>query len=245
MQDPYRVLGVARTASQKEIKSAYRKLARAYHPDVSLRPEANREFAAITEAYRILGDANLRSRYDRGETLREDFILWRARHMASEARINKLVEEEINRYRQEVRSRGQTVAVITTLFISTFIFSVMQPVLILGLYGYCVLTLLSLCGVAYMVNSLRTSLDIYTYRPQIPSITNIYELPDKPFSRPAAIAFLVLGYTVSLALGSFLGKLVEDSYWMIFERGSIIGIFLFPPIAVLIIGSMRQINDRI
>src|SRR5215475_10806358 len=121
MEDPYRVLGVSRTASNKEIKSAYRKLARTRHPDVSLRPKANQEFALITEAYRILSDQNLRSRYDRGETIKDDFIQWRARQAARQARVNRMVNEILERDRQEIRARAQAVVVVTTLFLSTFI----------------------------------------------------------------------------------------------------------------------------
>lgn len=68
MRDPYAVLGVARNATQKEIKSAYRKLAKSYHPDQNRTdPDAERKFAEITQAYEILGDEKKRGAFDRGE----------------------------------------------------------------------------------------------------------------------------------------------------------------------------------
>ncbi|MBK8190120.1 MAG: DnaJ domain-containing protein [Vampirovibrionales bacterium] len=61
-KDYYKILGVPRTASEKEIKSAYRKLARQYHPDVN--PDAEEKFKDINEAYEALGDAGKRKLYD-------------------------------------------------------------------------------------------------------------------------------------------------------------------------------------
>ena len=63
-KDYYAALGVGRTASEKEIKSAYRKLARQYHPDVNKDPKATDRFKAINEAYEVLSDATKRSKYD-------------------------------------------------------------------------------------------------------------------------------------------------------------------------------------
>ena len=63
-KDYYKILGVAKDASQEEIKRAYRKLARKYHPDVSKDPEAESRFKEIGEAYEVLKDAEKRSAYD-------------------------------------------------------------------------------------------------------------------------------------------------------------------------------------
>jgi DnaJ-class molecular chaperone len=68
MRDPYEVLGVAKTASAKEIKSAYRKLAKTYHPDQNPNdPRAKERFNAATQAYEIVGDEKKRASFDRGE----------------------------------------------------------------------------------------------------------------------------------------------------------------------------------
>lgn len=68
MRDPYDVLGIARTASAKDIKSAYRKLAKKHHPDQNQEDaKAQDRFAALNQAYEILGDDERRAAFDRGE----------------------------------------------------------------------------------------------------------------------------------------------------------------------------------
>ena len=68
MRDPYEVLGVAKNASAKEIKSAFRKLAKKHHPDQNPDdPKAKDRFAAANQAYEILGDEKTRAAFDRGE----------------------------------------------------------------------------------------------------------------------------------------------------------------------------------
>ena len=63
-KDYYEILGVKRDADASTIKSAYRKLARKYHPDVNKTKEAEEKFKDINEAYEVLSDANKRQRYD-------------------------------------------------------------------------------------------------------------------------------------------------------------------------------------
>jgi DnaJ-class molecular chaperone len=67
MRDPYEVLGVAKTASQAEIKSAFRKLAKKFHPDQSKDPKAKERFAEVNSAYEVVGDKDKRAQFDRGE----------------------------------------------------------------------------------------------------------------------------------------------------------------------------------
>ena len=64
-RDYYEVLGVPRDASEEDIRRAYRKLARKYHPDVNKEPGAEDRFKEISEAYEVLRDPEKRERYDR------------------------------------------------------------------------------------------------------------------------------------------------------------------------------------
>ncbi|AMV15084.1 TPA: DnaJ domain-containing protein [Legionella pneumophila subsp. pneumophila] len=63
-KDYYKIMGVSQDASEKDIKMAYRKLARKYHPDISKEPDAEEQFKEMAEAYEVLKDPKKRSEYD-------------------------------------------------------------------------------------------------------------------------------------------------------------------------------------
>ena len=68
MADPYSTLGVTKSASEAEIKSAYRKLAKELHPDKNKdNPKASEKFSDVTKAYDLLSDKTKRAQYERGE----------------------------------------------------------------------------------------------------------------------------------------------------------------------------------
>ena len=68
MRDPYEVLGVSKGASPEDIKKAYRKLAKKFHPDSNAKdPKAATKFSEINGAYEIVGDETKRKQFDRGE----------------------------------------------------------------------------------------------------------------------------------------------------------------------------------
>ncbi len=86
MRDPYETLGLSRSATQGEVKSAFRNLARQYHPDTSPNtPNAREKFTAIRDAYSILGDATARATYDaHGHVNTPIFTAGFSQHIVSE-----------------------------------------------------------------------------------------------------------------------------------------------------------------
>jgi DnaJ homolog subfamily C member 3 len=71
-KDYYKVLGVAHDADERQIKSAYRKLSKQYHPDKAIKlgvtkQDAEKKMASINEAYEVLSNSELRARFDRGD----------------------------------------------------------------------------------------------------------------------------------------------------------------------------------
>ncbi len=68
MRDPYQVLGVSKSASEADIKRAFRKLAKQYHPDQNANDKsAQQKFSEVNQAYEIVGDKTKRAQFDRGE----------------------------------------------------------------------------------------------------------------------------------------------------------------------------------
>ncbi len=138
MIDYYRILGVKATASQAEIKSAYRKLALKYHPDVNHDSEsAAEQFALLSKAYTILNDAQERAYYDdqlNTQKNRRYSILdsnnphaKRARNLAIQAKWDRLVDEVLERDRLENRERQRAVFTTVSLFLSTFFLALIRP----------------------------------------------------------------------------------------------------------------------
>ena len=70
-KDYYTILGVPPEADDKEIKAAYRKLARKYHPDVNADADAESKFKEVAEAYKVLKDAEKRAEYDQLRQFRD------------------------------------------------------------------------------------------------------------------------------------------------------------------------------
>jgi len=238
--DYYKVLGVKTNASQAEIKSAYRKLARKSHPDLNPNSEAGRQFALLSKAYHTLIDPQERAYYD--EKLREQknrsySILdsnnphaKRARNLAVQAKWDRLVDEVLERDRLENRERQRAVFTTVSLFLSTFFLAMMRPQLwqVFSTWGKVIVLTLFVMGVWHLANRLREYLAHYTYRPDLiqGSIMRGPSLPEQPFTRFSAYTFLLVGYGLSVGIGLYIGWHTQDFFndiaTMFRDRASIV-----------------------
>jgi hypothetical protein len=269
----YQVLGVKRSASAAEIKSAYRRLAREHHPDVNRDSDkAARDFALLSLAYHTLIDPQERAFHDQqldkgtqtGSILHsENPHAQRAREM--QARWDRVVNQILENDRRENVARQRAVFTTVSLFLSTFFVAMIKPPLwqSFGIVGRAILVTLFMTGVWHLARRMREYFRHYTYRPDEIhySITEEERPAPKPFSRFSASAFLVGGYVVSLGIGLLIGWHSQDFFSdlaLLFRHhvpsvgGSsstalllIYDLLFYPPIAVLIVDTLHAVASRI
>ncbi|HWS89928.1 MAG TPA: DnaJ domain-containing protein [Pyrinomonadaceae bacterium] len=265
----YDILKVKRTASPAEIKSAYRKLARKYHPDVNGGTErAAREFARISRAYHTLIDPQERAYHDSQLRRAEsgDFVggsvfhtdnqhAQRLRRIAIQRRFDRRVDQIIEADRRENFALQKAVFTTVALFLSTFFVAWFKPLFWnnLQLFGRATIITLSFVGLWHLAVRLKAVFEHYTYDPKSihDSITGDGEgYPDKPFTRFAASTFLILGPLVSTAVGHFFRAQTQHMFIFsdmpkTFGQHFTYDLLFYPPIAVLIVDTMHSMASRI
>lgn len=227
MIDYYRILGIKATASQAEIKSAYRKLARKHHPDVNRdSTSAAEQFSLISKAYTILNDPQERAYYDgqlntqrtRGYSILDSNNphAQRARNLAIQAKWDRLVDEVLERDRLENRERQRAVFTTVSLFVSTFFLALIRPQFwsIFNPFGRAIVLALFVLGIWHLTTRLREYFAHYTYIPKTIQDTIIreYETPEQPFTRLSAYTFLLVGYALSAGIGLYIGWHTQDFF---------------------------------
>jgi len=250
MTDLYGILGLTPRATSIQIKSAYRRLARKYHPDVSASPDASARFVLINRAYQILSDPHRRAAYDNGQyndSQRTFYASRQAEVVAMQRHFDRIVDEWLARDRQEAAARSHAVLIVVPLFLSAFYVMVSKPTMIeeSRLIGRVLILALALYGLIYLVKNLSIVLSRYTYHipEHLTSVFREQQTPeDKSISRKAGLFFLVCGYLVSIGLGYVVSKFVPGRYGAAISISTLFGALIYPPIAVLIIGSIRRIG---
>ena len=262
MVDYYRILKISPKATEQEIKSAYRRLARKLHPDTNNGSENNsREFAKIAKAYQILSSVEDRARYDKqrlqadGKT---DSVMFsdnpharRLRRMAVQKRMDAIVDRMIERERRETLALQQTVFPVVALFLSTLFVGMLKPQIWTHstLLGKSILITLFIAGTWHLIKRMRTSFERYTYTAAPLHDSVLRETDDeKPFSLTAAIMFLLCGIAASLGIGLALGNYLE---WIIANMmGNFFGatlqfeLIFYPPIAVMTVDAVHAFANK-
>src|SRR3981081_2092041 len=227
MTDYYHVLVVKRSATATEIKPPYRKLARKRHPDVNRGSEkAAREFALLSLAYHTLIDPQERAfhdqQLDQAPTafpflgLDKNPHAKRAGNIAAQARWDRVVNQILENDRRENLERQRAVFTTVSLFLSTFFLAMIKPHLweIFSFAGRSIVVTLFMIGIWHLFSRLRESFEHYTYTPKPiqHSLMHGEELPEQPFSRSSAYAFLILGYAASIGIGLFISWHTQDFF---------------------------------
>jgi hypothetical protein len=269
VDDYYKILGIKRTATAAEIKSAYRKLARKRHPDVNGgSTQSAQQFAKLALAYRTLSDPQERAYYDAqqrtgmriGVTSSSSVLYSNNPHaqrmrrvMVAQRRLDRAVDSWIEEGRRETFALQQAVFPTVTLFLSTFFVIMLKPKFWegLGWAGRGILITLFLIGVWHLTSRLRLSLERYTYRPKSihTSLMEDEEKPDKPFTRLTAYSFLVIAFIASVVIGYIMGEhmhyVILDNMPFFFSHDVKADLLFYPPIAVLIVDTMHSVASKI
>lgn len=262
MIDYYRILRVSPKASASEIKSAYRQLARRFHPDVNGDSEtASQDFAKVAKAYSILSDPAERARYDTQRLRAEgagDSVIFsdnpharRLRRMAIQRRMDAIVDRIIEDQRRETMALQQTVFPIVALFISTFFVAMLKPQFWAQstLLGKSILLTLFAIGLWHTFDRLRLGMSRYTYS-AVHFHNSLFrdDADEKPFSSVTAVLFLVFGTTASLIIGWAVGMYME---WIIMNMMANIysptlqaELIFYPPIAVLLVDAIHFVANK-
>lgn len=268
MANYYEVLKVSQKASNAEIKSAYRRLARKHHPDVNGGAGEERaalEFAQIAKAYEILGNPQTRADYDK-KILRQQFSrsggasvldsenphAKRWRQMAYDRRYNEIIDRMIADERRETLALQKVIFPCVALFVSTAFVAVFKPVIWSNtpIIGKLILLALFITGVLHLAGRIKKAFERYTYRDESihDSIFRESEPPAKPFTRAAAICFLIVGFGLSLGIGLLIGSFFEisaNASMPAFFSASLKPEFIFyPPIFVLLVDLMHDFASR-
>jgi hypothetical protein len=236
--------------------------------------EAAREFAILSRAYRVLIDPQERAHHDQQLTAQssgfsilqsENIHAQRARNLAVQARWDRVVNQVLERDRQESRERQRAVFTTVSLFLSTFFVAMIKPHLweTFDFAGRAIVLTLFVIGVWHLATRLREYFAHYTYRPKPiqDSIMRDDEKPEQPFTRFSAYTFLLVGYGLSIGIGLIIGwhaqgfmsgitmllprEVVHSN--MLFYSSTILlipDLVVYPPIAVLIVDSMQALTAR-
>lgn len=266
MVNYYDTLKVSPKASSAEIKSAYRRLARKLHPDKNNGSEETaRAFAAIAEAYEVLGNQKDRAAYDKqllqvqynggtnGDSVfgSQNAHARRWRQMVYEHRYNEIINRMIIEERREAMALQKVIFPTVALFISVLIVAMFKPVAFANsaVVGKIIFISLFAAGVFHLIGRIRDGLERFTYDENIhDSILDDAEPPKRPYSRTVAATFLVLGLAACFGVGLLIGNYMDWVAAMMpqmFSTKLHFEALLYPPIFVLFVDLVHVFALRV
>ncbi len=266
MVNYYDILKVSPKASKAEIKSAYRRLARKLHPDKNNGSEETAlKFAAIAEAYEILGNSRERAVYDR-RILEQQFVgngsaesvfassnrhAQRWRQMVYEKRYNDIIDRMIEEERREAMAFQKAIYPMVALFVSAIMVTAFRPQIFdkSGVLGKIAIVSLFIVGVIHLVSRIREGFERYTeYDDNIhDSILDDNARKEFRYSQYAVGAGLLIGFLACLGLGFLIGTQVHfaaNALPSMFAADLKPEFIFYPPIITLFVDLMHSFAAR-
>jgi len=258
MLDYYQVLGVKSTASVKEIKAAYKRLARLQHPDLNGgNPEAARAFVQISRARDILIDPQRRAAYDAQRNAAKGAyapvvnptVETYVRRARSDARIKQNLEKFLTTEREDTRALRQAVFPIVAFLFAAFFVPLVRPHLwrSSGWTGRTVILVLVSIGVWHTLSKIWTAVKLHTDDDRIVETND--QVPAKRWSRRQAILYIALAAIGCGLLGTLIGMSFSDSLLsampMFFDPSIRLELLLYPWIMVLLLDAGHSLSQRI
>jgi hypothetical protein len=262
MVDYYQVLGIRNTASVKEIKAAYKRLARVRHPDVNGgSPEAAQAFVQISRARDILIDPGRRAEYDAQRKAHAaqgayapvvnptvETYVQRAR---SDARIRKNLEHFLMIEREEARALRLAVFPVVGFLFAAFFVPLVRPHFwrSSGWPGRIVILTLVSIGVWHTVSRIWTAIKLHTDDDRTRSTVPDGQMLAKRWSRHQAFLLIGLAAIGCGLLGTFIGMSLSDSLLiampMFFDPSIRLELLLYPWIMVMLIDACHSLSQRL
>ena len=260
MLDYYKILGVKSTASVKEIKTAYKRLARLQHPDLNDgKPEATQAFVQISRARDILIDPQRRAAYDAQRNAYAskgafasavnptvETYLRRAR---SDARIKNNLQKFLMIEREETRALRQSVIPVVAFLFAAFFVPLVRPHLwrSSGWTARTVILVLVSVGVWHTVSKIWAAIKLHTDDARMVATDDL--ALTKHWSRRQAILFIALAAIGCGLAGTLIGMSFSDSLLrampMFFDPSIRLELLLYPWIMVLLIDAVYSLGQRI
>ena len=266
MVNYYDILKVSPESSPAEIKSAYRRLARQLHPDANNGSEETAlKFAAIAEAYEILGSSRERAKYDKRlveitQSANGDGTVFgsnnrhaqRWRQMVYEKRYNDIIDKMMEEERREAMAFQKVIYPLVALLASAILVTAVKPKLFTesGVIGKIVIVSLFAVGVIHLIGRIRDALDRYTEPDDNihDSILDESDRKEKPYSRLAAGTMLGAGVLACLGLGLVIGWQWDPGATLLpsaFASELKPEFIFYPPIVTFLVDLMHTIASQL
>ena len=264
MVDYYEILGVKSTASVKEIKAAYKRLARLHHPDLNRGSAAAAQaFVEISHARDILIDPKRRGEYDAERNARagpgsyapvlkpagEDPL----RRARSDVRIRQNLENFLSTERRAERALRQAVFPIVAFLFAAFCVALIRPRIwrSSGSTGRAVILTLVILGVAHTVSKIWTAIKLFPDDQSGQTGAEVIRLPllGKALSRRPALLLIGLAAIVCGLMGTLVGLSLSDVLSLamprFFDQSLRLDLLLYPWVMVLFLNACHSLSQRL